>query len=141
MKFDSVLKSNHDLKRNGYRIIRKLHKMEFRDGANRAYCAQLGNTYYFVAGCEALVDIIKKEYPDAVAFGAKCSYFLSYLDSSAKNKSTLSKSIIANFLKAYTSFFNNIVAEKRPFIFDQKICDLWNEKCIMAYIATWGSNK
>lgn len=28
MKMKSVIKTNKDLKKNGYRIIRKLHKME-----------------------------------------------------------------------------------------------------------------
>ena len=137
MKFDSELKSHHDLQKNGYKVIRQLHKMECRDGANRAYSTRLGNTYYFIVGCEAFVDIIKNEYPDDTAFGAKCSSFLSYLNSAAKNKSTLSRSIIASFLKAYTSFFNKILVEKRPFVFNQNLRDIWNRNCLMAYIATW----
>ena len=141
MKFDSILRSNHDLKKNGYQIIRKLHKMECKEGANRAYSAQLGRTYYFVLGCVALVDIIKKEYPDAAVFATKCDSFLSYLDSAAKTKSTLSKSIIGSFLRSYTSFFNRVEAEKKPFAFDQQILELWNIKCLMAYIATWSNNR
>ena len=37
MKFDLIITSNHSLKKNGYRIIRKLHKLEKKKGAERAY--------------------------------------------------------------------------------------------------------
>lgn len=141
MKFDSVLKSNHDLKKNGYQVIRKLHKLEYISGMNRAYKAQIADTYYFVLGCRALVAIIEAEYPNAAVFVAKCNAFLSYLDSAANNKAKLSKSVIAGFLRAYTGFFNEVIAKKMPFRFDEPIVKLWNVDCLMAYIATWGVNK
>ncbi len=37
MKIKSVVKTNKDLKKNGYKMIRKLHKMEKKKGAEKAY--------------------------------------------------------------------------------------------------------
>ena len=45
MKFKSVVKTNKDLKKNGYKMIRKLHKMEKKKGAEKAYLQVVeGNT-------------------------------------------------------------------------------------------------
>lgn len=47
MKFDSLLKSSHDLKKNGYKMVRKLHKLEGKNGADKAYSAVYQDTYFF----------------------------------------------------------------------------------------------
>lgn len=140
MKFDSILGSNHDLKKNGYRVIRKLHKLETRNGADRAYAAIYLDTYFFVLSCRALVDIIKIEYPEAHSFSTKCDSFLDHLESSAKAKGRIDRSKLASFLRSYTRFFNEIIAQKHKFVFDARVRDLWNTRCLMAYIATWGEN-
>ena len=140
MKFDSVLKSNHDLKKNGYRLLRKLHKMETIKGAKRAYAAVFADTYYFVLGCRSLAEIIKSEYPKAIYFGQKCDSFLVYLEKRAETQSKIEKQVLAAFLRSYTRFFNQVIEEKHEFRFDSKLIELWNVRCLMAYIATWGSN-
>lgn len=141
MKFDSVLKSNHDLKKNGYKMIKKLHSLELRKGADKAYRAQLGQTYMFVQMCVHLVDIINREYPQSnpivSSFSNKCSAFLKHLDDISSHNRKINKSILSGFLRSYTRFFNYICANKFKFTFDQAIVDTWNQKCIMAYISTW----
>lgn len=140
MKFDSILRSNHTLKKNGYRILRKLHKLESRNGAKRAYAAICRDTYFFVLSCRALVDIIEIEYPEEQFFRQKCESFLDYLESIASIRGRIDKSRLASFLRCYTDFFNRIIAEKHKFICDDNIVNLWNSKCLMAYIASWGNN-
>lgn len=140
MKFDSVLKSNHDLKKNGYRFLRKLHKLEKHKGADRAYAAAIDDTYFFIIGCRALADIIKAEYPDAHVFAEKCDAFLIYLEAKARSKSRIDKGILSGFLRAYTRFFNRVIDQRKTFSFDQRMIELWNIKCLMAYVATWGDN-
>lgn len=140
MKFDSILRSNHDLKKNGYKIIRKLHKMENTKGANTAYSSIYADTYFFVLSCRTLALIIKQEYPEAQTFCNRCDSFVNYLDNRATFKGRLEKPVVASFLHTYTVFFNKIIKEKHKFVFDQAIRDMWNLKCIMAYIATWGEN-
>ena len=140
MKFDSVLKSNHDLKKNGYKILRKLHKMEKQKGAEVAYKAAFNNTYFFVLSIKSLVNIINIEYPKANQFKEKCDAFLQYLDSVANKKSRINSSMLASFLHAYTIFFNSVIENGHPFIFDQILIQEWNTRCLMAYIATWGLN-
>lgn len=138
MRLRSVLKSNHDLKKNGYQILRKLHKMEKRNGAERAYAKAYDNTFFFVLYVQSLVEIIKREYPEAAVFSQRCEGFLRYLDEISKEKCRIDKSVLASFLHAYTSFFNRIIEEKHKFYFTQDIVELWNVKCLMAYIAVWG---
>lgn len=141
MKFESVLKSNHDLKKNGYKVLRKLHKLEKKNGTERAYATILGDSYGFVLSCKALVDILKEEYGNSdelSKFLCRCDSFISYLESISTEKSKIDKTILASFLRSYTRFFNRIIKEKYPFVYNQKIIELWNMKCLMAYIATWG---
>lgn len=142
MKLKSILRNNKDLKKNGYKMLRKLRKMEKRKGADKAYSVSFGDTYGFVLYCQALVEIIKKEYHETdlyiVKFEKKCSRFLEYLNSKAKTQSKIKKSYLASFLKSYTKFFNKVIDKKYKFSFDQIIREIWNNKCLMAYIATWG---
>lgn len=141
MKFDSILKSNHDLKKNGYKMLKKLHSLESSKGANKAYSAQLSETYMFIQMCVYLVDIIRNEYPQSdpvvSSFLRKCSSFLNYLDELSLRKGKMNKSKIGGFLRAYTKFFNYVCNNKFYFSFNQTIIDAWNQKCIMAYISTW----
>lgn len=137
MKFKSVLHNSRDLKKNGYKIIRKLHKMETRKGADNAYQAVIHDSYYFVAGCRALINIIKYQYPEAELFEKRCDGFIQYLEMKAETKSRLQKKKVSSFLKYYTKFFNKTINEGHKFVFDDYTLRMWNEKCLMAYIATW----
>lgn len=142
MKLKSIIRSNKDLKKNGYKILRKLHKLESKKGADRAYNVCYEDTYMFVLYCRAFVDIIKSEYnpakPYVALFEKKCDAFLEYLESISETKSKINKSLLADFLKAYTKFFNRVIASKHDFFFDQSMTEKWNLKCLMAFIATWG---
>ena len=140
MKINSILKSNHDLKKNGYKIIWKLHKMEKRHGAMQAYEAALEDTYFFIAGCRALIDIINIEYGEISDFLDKSESFLAYLNKIALKKQKIDKRKLSSYLKTYTNFFNTLIDQKVKFEFTPKIAELWNQKCLMAYIATWGKN-
>mgnify|MGYP004522634971 CR=1 FL=1 len=141
MKLKSNITSNKELKKNGYKILRKLHKMERKKGADRAYASCYEGTYMFVLYCKELVDIIKNEYgkdKNIIRFEEKCDGFLRYLDHIAETKSKMNKTCLAGFLKAYTKFFNNVIESNHSFFFDQTLREKWNVKCLMAYIATWG---
>ena len=140
MKLKSILRSNHDLKKNGYHVLRKLHKIETRKGASKAYASAFDDTFFFVLGVRALVEIINKEYPEELVFLSRCDRFLSYLDKATAKRQRIDKSILASFLHAYTSFFNRIILTHHTFSFDNDIVELWNTKCLMAHIATWGRN-
>ncbi len=140
MKFKSILRSNHDLKKNGYRILRKLHKMESCKGADKAYASAFDDTYFFVLSVRALVEIISIEYPEEKTFLDCCNRFLSYLDDTAKRKQRINCSVLASFLHTYTVLFNRVIASRHSFTFSEEIRELWNTKCLMAFIATWGSN-
>ena len=79
MKIKSVVKTNKDLKKNGYKMIRKLHKMEKKKGAEKAYGASFENTYMFVLYCKGLTELIEMEYGETdefvFSFKKKCIKF------------------------------------------------------------------
>lgn len=108
MKFKSVVKTNKDLKKNGYKMIRKLHKMEKKKGAEKAYGASFENTYMFVLYCKGLTELIELEYGEtdefAFSFKKKCIKFMEYLTFISASKTKISKSYLASFLKSYTKF-------------------------------------
>ena len=141
MKLQSTLKSNHDLKKNGYRILSKLHKMETSKGIQKAYASAHNGTYFFALNVRALVEIIKKEYPEERLFHERCNSFLTYLDAIASRRARLNPSVLASFLHAYTTFFNYIIETHHSFCFDAQIRNMWNKDCLMSYIATWGNNR
>lgn len=141
MKMRSILKSNQDLKKNGYTILRKLHKIETREGADHAYEVAINNSYFFVLSCRNLVDIIRIEYPFANSFVHSCESFLEYLTDISAKKNRINRRKLSRFLHSYTLFFNKIIAEKHAFIYNQTIIDVWNTGCLMAYIAAWGTNQ
>ena len=141
MRLKSVLKSNHDLRKNGYIIINKLHKLEKRKGALKAYRSEVDDTYFFIICIRALIDVIQIEYPKEQEFHKKSKLFLSYLEDVAKRKGRVNKKRIGSFLKTYTTFFKNIERKKPEFLFTNEVLRKWNIECIMAYIATWGNNE
>ena len=143
MKIKSVVKTNKDLKKNGYKMIRKLHKMEKKKGAEKAYGASFENTYMFVLYCKGLTELIEMKYGETdefvFSFKKKCIKFMEYLTFISASKTKINKSYMASFLKSYTRFFNKIIDKKYPFLVDQKVLEKWNIGCVMAYIATWGA--
>lgn len=143
MKLQSLIRGHKDLKKNGYKMLRKLHKMEKKKGAKRAYATSYEDVYMFVLYCEALVDIIKTEYNDreeyVLYFEKKSKRFLVYLNSIAETKSKMNKSRLARFLKVYTRFFNKIINKNYTFYFDQGMIEKWNLNCLMGFVATWGA--
>ena len=143
MKFKSVVKTNKDLKKNGYKMIRKLHKMEKKKGAEKAYGASFENTYMFVLYCKGLTELIELEYGETdefvFSFKKKCIKFMEHLTFISASKTKINKSYLSSLLKSYTKFFNKIIDKKYPFLVNQKVLEKWNIGCVMAYIATWGA--
>lgn len=144
MKFKSVIMSNHDLKKNGYKILRKLHKIEKAKNIDRAYAAICEEGYFFVLSCKNLVELVKKQYSgikncnEFDAFLQKSESFLRHLETISISKARINKHILASYLKAYTVFFNKIIEAGIKFDVTQELLADWNLKCIMAYIAVWG---
>ncbi len=140
MKPKSVLHSTHDLKKNGYHILRKLRKIETRKGAKKAYSFPFNDTFFFVLSIQALFEIMNKEYPEELVFLERCDRFQSYLENVAKKRQKINRTVLASFLQAYTKFFSHIVSVPHLFKFSDDIIEIWNTKCLMAYVATWGKN-
>ncbi len=137
MKFKPVLKNHHDLKKNGYKVVRKLHKLEKKKNVRSS--GKMDGICFYVLSCRHLAELIEVEYADhtfAAKFTHKCDSFIKYLEKHQDER--IDKSRLAAFLHEYTKFFNRVVEERIPFIFDSQMTELWNNKCLMAYISAWG---
>lgn len=138
MRFKPILKSHHDLKKNGYKILRKLHKLQKRKNVTRTI--KCDDTYYYVLSCKHLFEILNEEYGiNANSFLSKCDHFLEYLECNRGNR--IDPTVLSSFLKAYTKFFNGIIGKGIPFSFNRNLVDIWNTKCLMAYNVAWCENK
>lgn len=144
MKFKSVITSNHDLKNNGYKILRKLHKIEKTKSVNRAYNAVCEEGYFFLLSCKNLIELIKMQYTGTEGinglevFLRKSESFLNHLETIAHSRKKINKHILAAYLKSYTKFFNEVIDNGVQFRVTQEMLVDWNMRCIMAYLSVWG---
>lgn len=145
MKFKSLIKSNHDFKKNGYIIIRKLHKLEKKKNLNYVYTAICQEGFFFVLSCKNLIELIEKEYTGKIQeekfynFRRKSELFLNHLEYISINKTKINKKILSSYLKTYTTFFNEIIDDDIKFTINNSILSEWNLRCIMPYIAVWNT--
>lgn len=144
MKFDSLIKNNHDLKKNGYKIFRKLHKLEKRANLPKAYGAKCQNGYYVVLSCKGFYDVLYDLYGNyedeyIKCFLEKTSHFIDYLDAIAVASVTVDSKILSNYLTSFTQFFNRITEDQHiKFSPSKNFFVKWNAGCVMAYTAVWG---
>lgn len=144
MKMKSIIKSNHDLKKNGYQIIFKLHKMEKRKSLSKVYSRSCEEGYYFALACKDLADLIRTQYSSEICgkvfdtFNQKSLSFINHLEEISCNKCRINKAILSSYLHSYTAFFNSIIEMGVPFSLSQEALIQWNARCVMAYISAWG---
>ena len=145
MKFDSLINSHHDLKKNGYKILRKLHILEKRSNLSKVYAARCANGYFVVLSCKNLADILLDLYGHCEdvfikRFLKKTNAFTNYLDTIAMKQTKIDANILSSYLTSYTHFFNYIINDcSLKFIPDKSFLSKWNMGCIMAYTAVWGN--
>lgn len=145
MKFDSIIKSNHEMKKNGYKILRKLHKLEKRINLQKAYAATCAEGYFVVLSCKNLAEILFDLYGSyeeqyIQRFLEKTNCFIKYLDSMAESQTKINSKVLVGFLTNYTQFFNRIIDEGCvKFSPNSNFLTKWNVGCIMAYTAVWGN--
>ncbi len=144
MKFKSMINSHQDLKKNGYKILRKLHKLERRTNLGKIYNQFCTDGYYVVLSCKNLAELLSFQYSKydqnyIRSFLKKTDKFVAYLDMVARSKARINSTYLSNYLSAYTEFFNRISNEKIVFSVDKAMLAKWNIGCVMAYNAVWGN--
>lgn len=144
MKFKSIIKSNHALKKNGYKILRKLHKLEKKKNLDYIYSATCKEGYFFILACKNLIKLITNQYNGIICssnlekFSQQSDLFLKHLENAARNRKRINKHLLSSYLKTFTIFFNIIIENKTEFRIRKELLEEWNQKCIMAYISAWG---
>lgn len=141
MKLDSIIHSNNALKKNGYQIVRKLHKLERKKNLDCVYELTYEGIPFWFLSFKNLVDIIKTMYGASKEeyisiFIKKSESFQSYLEKVAVRRGKINGSRLSSYLKAYTQFFNR-AKQTEKFDKSLKVLEEWNLKCVMAYYAAW----
>lgn len=146
MKFRPVLNDNRAVKKNGYAIVRKLHKLEKKKSFSNVYLKRCDNNAFVVLSCKHLAEFIRNIY---LYNGKRIRYienfmertekFITHLISIAEKRISINKHLLASYLKAYTRFFNRVIKERVRFEMTPQNIDIWNLKCLMAYTAAWGN--
>ncbi|MBO5171222.1 MAG: hypothetical protein J6B70_10855 [Oscillospiraceae bacterium] len=144
MKFKSIITSHHDLKKNGYKILRKLHKLEKRDNLAGIYSHFCPEGYFVVLACKNLAEILAMQYsscdrPYIQTFLVRTERFITHIDTIAHEHIRVNPALLSNYLSSYTEFFNRVAEDRIEFTVDKEILAKWNIGCIMAYTAVWGN--
>ena len=145
MKLKSIIRSNHDLKKNGYQILAKLHKLELKKNLDKAYSRECSEGYYFVLACNNLAYLISTQYGEEICgaaitkFNNRSQEFIAHLEEISERKCCINRRILSSYLRAYTLFFNSIIEKHVPFSLSQEILIQWNVRCVMAYVTAWGA--
>ena len=144
MKFCSILCSHHDLKKNGYKIIKKLHKLERRTNLDRAYSKSCQDGFFVVLACKNLAELLELQYGKyenvyIQSFLQRTNQFVAYLEFTANNHARVNAQYLSAYLSAYTTFFHQIRNDRILFDSNPQIIEKWNVGCIMAYNVVWGS--
>lgn len=141
MNFKSTITNMHDFKKNGYKIIKKLHKLEKRKNLKTAYSSTNGSTYFWVISVEGLINLLKSQYGtynnQFVTEFLKCSNdFVTYINNVAKRKGKISKKRVASYLHSYTKFYNKAkgTINLRSSI---NLLSTWYINCVMPYYSVW----
>lgn len=141
MKIKSIIKSTHDLKKGGYIILRKLHKLEKKSNLNSAYQLSCEEGFFVVLASKNLFTLIMDEYKDKIdiaVFEEKSDRFLAHLKDVAESNCRINRQLLSSYLSYYTDFFNSIIEKRIKFTASKELIDQWNQKCVMAHIAAWG---
>lgn len=142
MKFDVIITNNHQLKKNGYKVIRKLRDVNRPGKFTKAASASCNEGSYYYLACKALVELMKEVYlpsenPTVNRFFQDADSFLNYLNQASAMKEKLNTSRIAAFERDYTTFFHYLSKENIEYSDSPKARSLWGEKCLMAHLAVW----
>jgi len=137
MKLERGLQSTHDLKKATYRMLRKLHSLEYRKALFQ--CERIGNNYYIVLLLQHMSDVIIRSYEYSNVARGKVAEFCRQIDDlscSILERKKVSRSLLVACLNNHTKLFNWLISNSitigKPV---NSTFELWTMKCITSYIA------
>lgn len=140
MNLNNGLKSTHDLKKCSYRMLRKMHSLEARGSLRE--CPKLNNEYYVVLCLQHMADIMGKSYTynaNAKDFALGLEELIKVLQMRTQNGLRVNRSILVACLKTHTRVFNWLEDNKIRIKADDALSELWNMKCVVAYVCQFGN--
>jgi len=140
------LKSTHDLKKNGYKVLRRLHRIENADAARSIYQKSCKQGAFVFLSVFHLANVVRdsmqlenKEYAEHKKFAVRTQKLVDILLKASTEGCAISRQVVVSYLKAYTKFFNFVKENRQKIMYNQAIHDEWSNKVVLAYIATWGN--
>ncbi len=132
MKLERGLQSTHDLKKTTYRMLRKLHSLEYRGALQNTQ--KIGNNYCVLLYLNRMSEVIAQSYNDCDIVHELCNQ-IDILAISIKKQNRVYRPILVDCLKKHTHVFNwlenNHITVK---LVDNEVCETWTMRCITSYV-------
>ena len=142
MNLNNALKSTHNLKKCSYRMLRKLHGLEYR-GSLKTFL-KVNDEYYLIHCLQHMVDVIKEAYSNSNIDGADMVVSdlvasICLLKDTTSNKMRVDRTVLVSCLKSHTKTFNWLERNKVKIRVGEELKQQWSIRCVVAYIAHFGN--
>jgi len=140
MKLNNALTSTHTLKKCTYRMLRKLHSLEYR-GSLRT-CRQLSGEYYVVLYLRHISQVIGSVYSNvsnADVAVENLENLIKAIETAAASRLRIDRTLLVACLKRHTKVFNWLEEHKIKIEVNDELIEFWNMKCVIAYICQFGN--
>lgn len=138
MKLEKGLQSTHSLKKATYRMLRKLHSLEYRGALEKSQ--KNGNSYCVLLCLKHMSDVIMQSYEDFSVVRDLCRE-IDFLMSSIQKQKRVNRTLLVACLKKHTYVFNwlenNHIMVKDAV---NEAREVWTMKCIPSYICLFENN-
>lgn len=132
MKLERGLQSTHSLKKTTYKMLRKLHSLEYKGALQNTQ--RIGNNYCILSYLNHMSDVIAQSYSDYDIVHDLCSQ-IDNLALSIQKQNRVCRALLVPCLKKHTHVFNwlenNHITIKTA---DNKARETWTMKCITSYV-------
>lgn len=132
MKLEKGLQSTHSIKKSTYRMLCKLHSLEYRGALQNTQ--KIGNNYCVLLYLNHMSDVIMQSYNNYDIVNDLCSQ-INTLALSIKERNRVCRKLLVACLKKHTCVFNwlenNHVSIKT---IDDEVCETWTMRCVTSYI-------
>ena len=138
MKLENGLKSTHLLKKTTYKMLRKLHSLEYRGSLPKSQ--SIGGQYCVSLYLSHMSDIIRQSFECSNYINNLCNQ-IDLLALSIQKQKRVNRALLVNCLKMHTYVFNKL--ENNHIIIKQAneiISEVWTKKCLASYVCQFGND-
>lgn len=137
IRFEKGLQSTHELKKITYRMLRKLHTLEYKSSLND--CQKIGSKYAVILYLEHMLTVMKRSYEGLEIINPLIAK-IDNLIRSIQNQNHVNRVLLVSCLKKHTYVFNMLESNHVYNIKNAELSELWSMKCLSTYVFQFGNN-